>query len=180
MVLVTSDHGEAFLEHGRVGHNTTVYDEMLRVPFILRIPPGLMSGAPETDRLTSLEDVVPTLLGLTGAPVPDEVTGVDLLSPRTDTGDRAIVARAAHAPRTIAYRTPEWAFIEGRDVLETYNTRSDPGQRRNVYLEEFQRTLCLRALLELELSRPAFSTPERSNDLDQEEIDALRSLGYVR
>ena len=48
-MLVTSDHGEAFLEHGRVGHNTTVYDEMLRVPFILRLPEEAVADHVDTE-----------------------------------------------------------------------------------------------------------------------------------
>ena len=40
VVLVTADHGEAFFEHGVQGHNSTLYDEMLHVPFILRLPEG--------------------------------------------------------------------------------------------------------------------------------------------
>ncbi len=180
VVLVTSDHGEAFLEHGRVGHNTTVYDEMLRVPFILRLPEEAVANHVDTEQLVSLEDVVPTLLGLAGADVADDVSGVDLLSPNAPSGQRGIVARSAHAPRILAYRTPAWTLIERSDALEVYDARTDPLQRNNVYLEEFGRTLCLRSLLELEVSRPEPSIPERSDELDQEALDALRSLGYVR
>ena len=180
VVLVTSDHGEAFLEHGEVGHNTTVYDEMLRVPFILCLPDGAASDHIDTEQLVSLEDVVPTLVRLAGANVAETVSGVDLGSPKTVSRQRGIVARSAHAPRILAYRTPTWTLVEERDGLEMYDTRTDPAQRDNVYLENFERTLCLRSLLELELSRPEFSAPSSSDDLDQDAIDALRSLGYVR
>ena len=180
VVLVTSDHGEAFLEHGFVGHNNTVYDEMLRVPFILRLPEEAVANHVDTEQLVSLEDVVPTLLGLAGAGVADDVSGVDLLSANAPVRHRGIVARSAHSPRIVAYRTPAWTLIERYGALEVYDARTDPLQRNNVYLEEFGQTLCLRSLLELEVSRPEPSITERSDELDQEALDALRSLGYVR
>ena len=180
VVLVTSDHGEAFLEHGRVGHNTTVYDEMLRVPFILRVPPEADLSDIDTGRLVSLEDVVPTLLGLAGIPVADDVSGVDLLSTDSYPDKRGLVARAVHTPRILAYRTPVWALIDGPNPLELYDTRSDPSQRSNVSFERFRRTVCLRSLLELELLRPPLGASAESRDIDQTDIDALRSLGYVR
>ena len=158
IVLVTSDHGEAFLEHGRVGHNTHVYDELLRVPFILRVPPGAVTSEIDTRQFVSLEDVVPTLLGLAGVPLTDHVSGVDLFLPDSFPTQRGIVARAAHAPRILAYRTPSWTLIDGPNPLELYDTRTDPFQRNNISFEHFERTACLRSLLELELSRP-HSTP---------------------
>ena len=92
----------------------------------------------------------------------------------------AIVARAAHAPRVLAYRTPAWALVDALDTLELYDTSTDPAQHHNLYLEDFERTLCLSSLLELERSRPAIDEDTGSDALDQEDLDALRSLGYVR
>ena len=74
-VLVVSDHGEAFHEHGRMGHNSTVYEEMLRVPFILRLPAGERPSRVDTEMLVSLEDIVPTLLGLAGVRPASELSG---------------------------------------------------------------------------------------------------------
>lgn len=179
-VLVTSDHGEAFLEHGYIGHNTTVYDEMLRVPFILRLPDGAATHLIDTEQLVSLEDIVPTLLGQAGLSAASSVSGDDLVSPTAFSPRRGIVARAAHAPRVLAYRTPAWALVDALDTLELYDTSTDPAQHHNLYLEDFERTLCLSSLLELERSRPAIDEDTGSDALDQEDLDALRSLGYVR
>ncbi len=76
LVVITSDHGEEFMEHGRVDHFLTMYQEVLRVPLILRgpgIPAGLRSSAP-----VSIIDVAPTILTLAGARVPASLEGSDL------------------------------------------------------------------------------------------------------
>lgn len=71
--LVTSDHGEHFGEHGMVLHGTTLYEELLRVPFLLAgsgVPAGAAgAGVPR------LEDVAPTLLALAGVLPPKELKG---------------------------------------------------------------------------------------------------------
>ncbi len=76
LVVLLSDHGEAFGEHGLVGHGAGGHEEQLRVPFVLRgpgIPPGRRIAEP-----VSLIDVAPTLLDLMNVPGPREVDGVSL------------------------------------------------------------------------------------------------------
>ena len=63
VVLITSDHGEEFWEHGGFEHGHTLYDELLRVPMILR-GPGIKAG--RFDAPTSLLDVAPTLAAMMG------------------------------------------------------------------------------------------------------------------
>ena len=76
LLVVTSDHGEEFLDHGDVLHGHTVYQELLHVPLLMRgpgVPRGRRVSAP-----VSLVDVVPTVLGVLESPVPPGVEGVDL------------------------------------------------------------------------------------------------------
>src|SRR5207247_10191368 len=69
-IVVTSDHGEEFFEHGSSGHAHALYSEMLRVPLIIA-GPGVPQGRVCKD-LVSLEDLAPTLLDLVSLPpVPD-------------------------------------------------------------------------------------------------------------
>jgi arylsulfatase A-like enzyme len=76
LVILTADHGEEFFEHGSVLHGRSYFEEVIRVPLLLR-GPGVPAGL-RTDNLASLVDVVPTALGLLGLPIPDAVQGVDL------------------------------------------------------------------------------------------------------
>lgn len=62
LLVVTSDHGTEFFEHGRIDHGFTLYNELLHVPLILRLP-GQQSGRVIDDRVSSI-DVLPTILEL--------------------------------------------------------------------------------------------------------------------
>ena len=81
IVVLLSDHGEEFLEHGGFGHGRTLYDEVLRVPLIVRAP-GL---APRRDATrVTLADVAPTLLSLCGLPALPDASGRALLPEAAD------------------------------------------------------------------------------------------------
>jgi arylsulfatase A-like enzyme len=76
MVILTSDHGEEFLEHGGLVHEQ-VYDPTLRVPLIIDVPGW--PGKREFAELTETVDLMPTILGYAGVPVPEQARGQDLL-----------------------------------------------------------------------------------------------------
>jgi len=63
LVVITSDHGEEFHDHGNWGHGQSLYNELLRVPLIVRYPPAVPAGRRVHDPVMSI-DVVPTILGL--------------------------------------------------------------------------------------------------------------------
>jgi len=76
--LITADHGEMFGEHGLMEHANGLWEENLRVPFLLwgaNVPPGELTWVPH------LQDVAPTFLTLAGLRVPPEMTGVSVLAP---------------------------------------------------------------------------------------------------
>jgi len=77
IVVVTSDHGEEFLEHGDLSHARTLFDEILRVPLLIRVP-GI---APRVvDEPVELIDVAPTLLARLGLAADPRMRGDDLLA----------------------------------------------------------------------------------------------------
>lgn len=81
IVCVVADHGEEFLEHGRVGHGHGLWDNLLRVPFVLYVP-GL-----EPRRVTtsvSLIDLAPTLCAAAELPWAGPIEGVDRLADSTE------------------------------------------------------------------------------------------------
>lgn len=65
LVVITSDHGEEFLEHGGKGHTHTCYEESVRIPLLMRVP-WLDAAQPVIDEPASLIDLAPTILELLG------------------------------------------------------------------------------------------------------------------
>jgi phosphoglycerol transferase MdoB-like AlkP superfamily enzyme len=81
ILCVIGDHGEAFGEHGLLGHERIAFDEVLRIPFCLRVPLSIQQGVKITGPASSI-DLTPTLLGLLGFDTEAiGFDGVDLLNP---------------------------------------------------------------------------------------------------
>ena len=77
IIVVTSDHGEMFGEHGKWVHRSTVYEEMVRIPLLIRydgvVSPGLVVTAP-----VQTTDVLPSILDWIGLPIPGDLHGTSL------------------------------------------------------------------------------------------------------
>lgn len=77
IVIIVSDHGEAFMEHGTLNHGNSLHDELVRVPLIL-CAPALVPAGRRLDGFVSHVDVMPTVLGLLQLAPPGSTQGVDL------------------------------------------------------------------------------------------------------
>jgi arylsulfatase A-like enzyme/uncharacterized membrane protein YbhN (UPF0104 family) len=77
-IVITSDHGEEFMDHGGFWHGTTLYDEQIRVPLLLKLPRGERGGSVVTHWVESV-DVMPSLLRRNGIGAPKGMQGKDLL-----------------------------------------------------------------------------------------------------
>jgi len=182
IILITADHGEAFFEHGEQGHNSTLYDEMLRVPFILRLPGGRRPPGVDEERPASLGDVLPTVLGLLGRPPPAAAGGIDLLAaPPDPRRPRILVHRTLHGPTSWwAARGPRLkAIVRPRlAVQQLFDLEADPGERRNLLGERPLDFLHL--ALHLRRQRRLAEAGEAPGiELSDEERAALRALGYL-
>lgn len=87
LVAFTSDHGEEFHDHGRMNHGHTAYGELAHVPLVLWFP-GTVPAGVEIAETVQLLDVMPTLLELSGLPLPAEAQGQSLV-PLLETGRSA-------------------------------------------------------------------------------------------
>ena len=95
IVVFTSDHGEMFGAQGRV-FKMTFYEEAARVPFVIRWP-GKIPGGLVSDACVSTVDMMPTLLGLAGQPIPPGVEGMDV----------------SHLAQGKVGKEPEFALLQG-------------------------------------------------------------------
>ena len=79
LIVITSDHGEEFFEHGYRGHKLTLYDESVRVPLLVVLPEALRASPPaRVDAQVELSDILPTVLDYTGVEIPPSVYGRSL------------------------------------------------------------------------------------------------------
>ena len=77
LVIVLSDHGEGFLEHGLLYHGNSMYEEALHVPMIMRMP-GVIPAGKRVAGNVSHVDLMPTALGLLHLSCPSQIQGIDL------------------------------------------------------------------------------------------------------
>lgn len=67
LVIITADHGEEFFEHGAIGHRRTLYEEVVRVPLLLRLP-GVIPANTKVHEVASIADILPTVLDVLRLP----------------------------------------------------------------------------------------------------------------
>jgi arylsulfatase A-like enzyme len=175
IIVLTSDHGEAFGERGRIGwHGDSLFDEQLRIPLLVRLPGGRLAGTTVAEQVRGV-DLAPTLLSLLGLPIPEGFSGavVDVAG-RADTDRPWALAGVDGFPNELAVRTPRWKWYQGR----LFDLTADPGERADVASQhpEVEQDLA-GELAELMQSRPpAGQTPI---EVDEELEERLRALGYV-
>jgi arylsulfatase A-like enzyme len=183
-VLFTSDHGEEFLDHGGTLHGRTLFEESIRVPFIVRLPDRRLSGTVVQDPV-SLVDVLPTILGAAGIEPGEHTAGIDLIGSNgiATSPDRVVVAELLRGYAERAVTDGRWKLIhrEGNPQrTELYDLREDPGERTNLaaaHPEQVSRFLELLAVFE-QRNSPVSATPGQV-EISPEELEALRALGYV-
>ncbi len=186
VVAVTADHGEEFGEHGGWGHGQSLYEEQLRIPWILAgagVPRHVVAGAP-----ARLIDVAPTLLALAGSAPPAAMSGASRGSDfERVQGPPEIVAE-------IIYGASYWARVlksgsakllvarfGDREATELYDLASDPRELHDRAAEDPAVTEALRRRLEELVGSPAEAAAADSTaEFDAATIERLRALGYVR
>jgi arylsulfatase A-like enzyme len=185
LVIVTSDHGEEFLEHGGVLHGRTYYEEILHIPLIF-YGPSLPSGQRIADPV-SLVDVLPTALALLGVSAPSQIDGVDL-SPlwgnasSQNLADRLLFAEADHnneEPDMLrAVRHGRHKLIHNRLTgrSELYDLASDPEEQSDLSAE--QPEMARRLLDQLQGSFPPDIEAEPLPEISPEWRQELEALGY--
>jgi arylsulfatase A-like enzyme len=177
-VAVTSDHGEAFGEHGEESHSLFVYDATLHVPLVLRghgLPAGRRQATP-----VGLADLAATLLArvggagpslpgrdLTATPLPAVPLYAETLAPRLDFGWSDL--RAWRDSRFKLVRAPR---------PELYDVDADPGETRDLARSDPRRTAAMDAALGEALA--AMGERESVRRPDSEAAERLRALGYAQ
>lgn len=178
LVVFTSDHGEEFGEHGDWGwHGHTLYDELLRVPLVVRFPEGRWAGE-RVRRQVRLVDLAPTVADGVGVPAPGSWWGISLL-PLLEGGELpplvavAMVDQDREVPAG-GVRTGRWKYLAGR----LFDLEHDPRETVNVLLDHPELAAALSDHLE-GVRRRAREGDAGTVELDPETARELEALGYL-
>jgi len=196
LVVLTSDHGQAFGEHGALFHINGIDEPELRVPLLVR-PPGGRNGTGSSVGWASLIDIAPTCLRMAG--LDDEAAslpGCDLRSlfeaprptPVFSMNDGLVHAsdavRAPSARRDQLDRLLVGAYVDDQKVIldpvsgqvRAFNVERDPGEAHDLW-ESQQADFASLSDLAAEIGRQLVGGPQRPLESDVE--DRLQSWGYI-
>jgi len=154
LIIVSSDHGEEFGEHGRYGH-TQVYEECCRVPLMVKFPHGRFAGRRIPD-VVQLTDLYATILDVAGCPAPNGTDGhslVGLLEERDTPHGAAFTQR--HAYQALRTRSAKLIRSVRTGDYKLYDLALDPHEQENVVATREQDFENLRKPLETFFEPPA-------------------------
>lgn len=175
IIILTSDHGEGFGDHGEEQHSITLYREAIQIPLIVKLPKNTRGG----ERIAApvgLFDIAPTIAALTGVSMQ--------ASPKSANLFEAPASRNLYAETIYPYLqlgwsdlralvNERWHLIEGPSP-ELYDYRADSAERTNRLNDE--RRLASSLLAEVRTYPPATSV---QSSVDPETARRLASLGYI-
>lgn len=191
LLFVTADHGEAFWEHGQMGHGKDLFNETLRIPLLVSIPGATPSRV--IDAHASSVDLMPTLLDMAGVDVPEGLAGRSLrglLVEGADPVPRPVVSELWSGSRIMkSIIDPPYKLIldqsgrqtgEGQRLL--FNIEEDPWEQRSI--EESQPEVASRLEADLmaiiEASREMHHTEgDQSVEMDPGTVERLKAMGYL-
>jgi arylsulfatase A-like enzyme len=193
LVVFLSDHGEELLDHGGTEHAKTLYQELVRVPLVVRVPGGPAVGSREKGTVQQI-DLMPTLLALTGVPGPPALPGRDLSA-------RLASVPAAASPAPVLFSEERFAVVDkvaaragdlklifnndgpalwrAKSHLELYDLARDPLERANLATSRPIAVAFLERRLEA-FRKVQAGGAAQSVALSADEREQLRALGYAQ
>ncbi|MFT5441941.1 MAG: arylsulfatase A-like enzyme [Myxococcota bacterium] len=186
LVIVTSDHGEEMLDHDGFGHGESLFEEVIRVPLIVRFPGGEMAGT-TVQSPVRLIDVVPTILEAVGVEVPEAMQGRGLKGSidGSDVVERDVVASLARIPgkNLKSLTIGEWKYIHDHlhpEADRLFNVVRDPSESKNLLSAESERAQRMRSRLDEILDEEAARRlVAREVQVSSDQVEQLKALGYV-
>lgn len=187
LIIITSDHGESFGEHGLVLHLPALYEELLRVPLIIKYPSS-SQRCRVVERQVSLVDLLPTVLSSLNYPIPPGIDGEVLKD-----SDHPIIAESY---TSLAYMKFEKRLLRNLKAIyqekekyiwasdslhELYDLEKDPSEEENL-IRKFQpkaEIMGKRLKQWLTSFEPPKAGGERMN-ISKSTKEELRALGYIR
>ncbi|MCK4752323.1 MAG: sulfatase-like hydrolase/transferase [Planctomycetes bacterium] len=181
IVVITSDHGEEFLEHGRTEHGKDIYPETYEVPLIFLWPGHLSAGEKIKTQVRSI-DIAPTLFELAGLTAPQSFEGISLLPMKDDALQNRLALSAVglndRIPNLdyIAVVSPQHLYIREKinNMMEFYDLQLDSAAKYNLG------TSHPKVSYYANLEKNIITAATEQTELDPQTIKQLKSLGYLQ
>lgn len=184
VVIITADHGDYLGEHRLFGHVFELYEEVLRVPLIFKLPSSIGQKGKVISTPVSTMDILPTLVDVLGLKTKSEFDGKSLL-PLINAEDKKFTQRyiISEVSRTHAcIRKDFWKLIVdySNGKKELFNLKDDPQENYNLYIKEQRISSELEHVIQdhIAKNRPTEITPQQVR-IDDEIKSKLKDLGYI-
>jgi len=190
LLIITSDHGEEFLEHHLLGHGYSLYQASIHIPLIIKLPGNNQKEIDE--KYVTLLDIMPTIFDLLGCAPPDHILGTPLLSKKPLFPWIAKVLPWKNTPRhifselhTLSHKTvlsSGWKYYYAGTSEEEYlfNIETDPLESTNLIEEEKEKGRLLKNTLFNWLDHAKrYPTTKSPHTISKEEQEKLEALGYI-
>lgn len=155
LIIVSSDHGDEFWEHGSAGHGHSLHQELINVPLMIRFP-GALAGKRAEFGVDGV-DLLPMVMSMLGQARPSDVQGLDVLPLVAAEG--AVYPRATVASMgTGSYALqvgPAKVIMRSERSITAYDTKADPGEKSDVFGDKVVLTMAAMDPLSVFLSRAA-------------------------
>ena len=178
IIVLLSDHGEEFWDHQALGHGHTLYNEVLQVPLIIKLPRDTLKGT-RVETLVNLLDVFPTLLQLAGLEIPTNLEGSSLIPLFREPGAHRL-SRAQLTKDTDSIIAFPWKLIWNRSdqTRKLFYLEDDPGETTEVNDHPQIKDLLFQRIGEV--GHQGVASPEETALNASEELkEQLRALGYL-
>ncbi|HEY8154649.1 MAG TPA: sulfatase-like hydrolase/transferase [Myxococcota bacterium] len=182
LIVFTSDHGEEFLDHGNFGHARTLFDELIRVPMIIKFP-RQTEGAVST-QLAGHVDLLPTILEILKIDVDHEISGVSVLPKERSVDDSRTIfseTNRGQRVRAVIWKNFKLIYDMKSDGHRLFDLLRDPKETRDVQRDHQATATRLRDELRGWMRQEeANAAAPASVEMTEDEKARLRSLGYLR
>ena len=188
IIVLTAGHGTAFFEHGKKGHGNSLFDELIRIPLIIRYPRAITAGA-RHDQQIRMIDLLPTVLDLLGIP-PPELMGQSLaplfMGGTTQRDEPAISELLTRKHKLRCFRRPDrkriWHIAVNAGVV--YDLQADPAEStpladRNAPVVKATKADAHWSGEFLKAFRQRHPQSPRLSELPATVLERLESLGYL-
>ncbi len=183
LVVISSDHGEEFWEHGGYDHGKTLYEEVIRIPLIVRYPEG--EGG-RSDAPVGLIDMAPSILAYLGVDAPSSMQGRDIrVAARGEEGDKAVFAGSSMLKGQRQYT----AVYKGRKLIighwddwskaEYFDLVTDPGEQDPIGLFDPSREKLEGMLKGWMEGNIEFAKQFERAGVSNAVRDQMRAVGYI-